>query len=188
MHSWPSTLTQISAASRHISQSNGHCQCDRQAVFQLNRFKSIPVLPVHPAILSDGGFCNSTSNKKTEVPPLLPPREGPEAGKATSAYLLPHAVNPPSHTSKNQKPATEGLSQEPPPPTEILREAGARSNISAGYTAWQQAQPRWLCKVPLPLVLWHMTSSLGLQSKNMVLGQWGPLQNKCVWSFLSPKQ
>lgn len=49
---------------------------------------------------------------------------------------------------------TQGLSQEPLPPTEVeaLIEAGARS-MPAGYIAWLQAQARWLCKVPLLLVL-----------------------------------
>lgn len=111
------------------------------------------MLPVHPAILSDGGFYNSTLIKETEVPPLLPPQERPEAGKATLTYVLLHAVNPPSHTGKIQKPETRGLPQEPLPPTEILIEAGARSNVSAGYTVWLQARARWLCKVPLSLAL-----------------------------------
>lgn len=61
---------------------------------------------------------------------------------------------------------TQGLSQQPLPPTEVeaLIEAGARS-MPAGYAAWLQAQPRRLCKVPLLLVLWHTTWNLGLQTK-----------------------
>lgn len=80
------------------------------------------------------------------------------AGKTSSRecyleHILLHFVNPPGHTGENQKLETQGLSRDPLPPTEVLTEAGARSNVSAGYTVWLQAQARWVCKAPLPLAL-----------------------------------